>query len=115
MKIFTMLMLMFTLSFSVFAAKESKEVIDGKNFYLTNLRAKFNDVNGKDFAGKRLQIEWKRFFKDSGKKFIEQYSKDYPNAKEYLGSADFTKNLSALEAFTMFYAADSGNDLGGCK
>ncbi len=58
----------------LFAASAFADADKGQKYYLKYLRPYF-DYNGQVFAQQHLKIEWARYFKDDGAKFIKTYSK----------------------------------------
>lgn len=85
----------------------------GQKYYLKYLRPYF-EYNGQVFAQQHLKIEWERYFKDDGAKFIKTYSKKHPEATEFLSSDTFQKIAPDLKDFATKYAADSG-ELPSCN
>ena len=90
------------LTFNVFASPDK-----GQTYYLKYMRPYF-DLNGQEFASKRIKAEWKRYFKKDAAKFIKTYSKKYPDSAEFLNGDKFKKIAPHLEEFAIKYAADSG-------
>ncbi|RCU51539.1 MULTISPECIES: hypothetical protein [Corallincola] len=108
MKKIVLVMIAVMLSFSAHADADK-----GKKYYLKYLRPYF-EINGQEFASEHLKVEWKRFFKNDGKKFIKKFSKQYPQAQEFLESDTFQKIAPDVADFAIKYAADSG-ELADCN
>jgi len=96
------------MSFGAFA-----DAAKGQQYYLKYLRPYFG-YNGQEFASQHLKVEWKRYFKKNGQKFIDTYSKKHPESSEFLASEDFQKIAPHIEDFAIKYAADSG-ELASCN
>lgn len=67
-------------------------------------------MTGAKFAAEHTQAEWKELFANGGAKFIEEYSKKYPNMESYFKGDTFkTKHMEHIRDFCIEYAKDSGN------
>ena len=108
MKKIILLVLGFALTFNVFA-----DAAKGQKYYLKYMRPHFA-MNGNEFAGQHLKIEWKQLFKKDAKKFIKTYSKKYPDSAEFLNGKTFQKIAPDVADFVEKYAADSG-ELASCS
>lgn len=91
----------------------SADADKGQQYYLKYLRPHF-EYNGQEFAAQHLKVEWKRYFKKDGEKFIKKYSKKHPESAEFLASDKFQKIAPHIKDFAMKYAADSG-ELPSCN
>ncbi len=108
MKKLLLLTLGLILTFNVFA-----DAAKGQKYYLKYLRPHF-EINGQEFASQHLKVEWKRLFKNDGKRFIKEYSEKYPQSAEFLNSDTFQKIAPDVYDFTVKYAADSG-EMASCN
>lgn len=96
------------LAATIFGANSFADAEKGQEYYLEHLRPLFNDMKGDVFTQKYLQVEWKRMFRKDGARFIETYSEEFPEAKEFLQSEKFQEIMPDLSDFAIKYAADSG-------
>jgi len=107
MKKLLLTLLISLVSFGAFA-----DASKGQEYYLEYLRPLFG-YNGQEFAAQHLKVEWKRYFKKDGKKFIKKFAKKHPESAEFLNSEKFQEIAPDIKDFAMKYAADSG-ELAAC-
>ncbi|MGF1733429.1 hypothetical protein [Photobacterium kasasachensis] len=101
------------LMFALASFGVSADAAKGQEYYLEYLRPYF-EYNGQEFAEQHLKVEWKRYFKKDGARFIKKYSKKHPNAAEFLASDKFQEIAPHIKDFAVKYAADSG-ELPSCN
>lgn len=80
----------------------------GQRYYLKFMK-ETTGINGAEFSAEHTQAEWAELFDGEAVKFIEDYSKKYPNAADFLKGKKFKKVMPHIKDFLIYYAKDSGN------
>jgi hypothetical protein len=102
-------LLMASLLLGAFAVSTASADADkGQRYYLKIFKPQ-TGFNGTKFAAMHTQAEWEDMFADNGKKFIAEWSEEYPKLKPFLQSDKFQMILPDIKDFAVKYASDSGN------
>lgn len=81
----------------------------GQKYFLKFMKKK-TGMNGGQFAVKHTTAEWKDLFANGGAKFIEKYSKEFPQLEKFFNSDKFKdKYMEHIADFLENYSKDSGN------
>ncbi|QKG29533.1 hypothetical protein [Campylobacter sp. RM16187] len=93
---------------SLTVSSASADHARGQKLYLKFMKDA-TGIKGDAFAAQHTIAEWKNLCSNEGAGFIDEYSKKYPNAADFLKGPQFKKFQPDICDFVIHYAKDSGN------
>ncbi|MDN5377226.1 MAG: hypothetical protein PWQ42_522 [Sulfurospirillum sp.] len=109
MKKLMMMVLSAFLMLGVVSTSAFADAAKGQKYYLKFMKKK-TGMTGGAFAIKHTTAEWDALFADGGAKFIEKYSKEYPELEKFFTGDKFKeKYMQDIADFLKNYSKDSGN------